>query len=248
MREPYFQTELIKLYLGDCLEAMREMPDKAFDLAIVDPFYGKTLKQGGYTQNNMGSRPFKHDYHLSLWDLDAPSLEYFNYLARVSKNQIIWGANHLSDRLPFPSPCWIVWDKKRKEQHWADGELAWGSFDTALKIFEYAWDGFRQGDMKNKEIRIHPTQKPVALYRWLLTNYAKPGDTILDTHLGSGSIAIACHDLGFHLTGYEIDEEYLSGAVKRIERHLRQPKLFAPRPEPMKQESLLTACNRSVDC
>lgn len=149
-------------------------------------------------------------------------MEYFQELFRVSKNQIIWGANHFISRIPYDSPCWIVWDKQNGENDFADCELALTSFKSAVRIFRFRWAGMLQGNMKNKEIRIHPTQKPVALYSWLLRNYAKTGYKILDTHLGSGSIAIACHDFGYELTGIELDKDYFDKAVARIEEHQRQ--------------------------
>ena len=150
-----------------------------------------------------------------------------NYTTVFSKNQIMWGANHYIDNLPFmcSSPCWLVWNKLNSGD-FADCELAWTSFKTAVRKFDFRWNGMLQGDMKNKEHRIHPTQKPVALYKWLLSNYAKEGDTILDTHLGSGSIAIACHDLKFDLTGYELDEDYYKAACERLKAHQAQGQLF----------------------
>lgn len=213
------------LYCGDCEDAMPLMTDNAFDLAIVDPPYGDTVKQGGYMQNKMGKKTHQHAYNNALWKMKAPDSGYFDSLFRVSANQIIWGANHFIDAMPRPSACWIVWDKNRPEQHWADGELAWASFDQAMKIKRFTWDGFRQEDMKNKELRIHPTQKPVALYRWLLQTYAKPGQSILDTHLGSGSSVIACLDRGHHVTAYEINQQYFDEACERIERAQQQLKL-----------------------
>lgn len=147
---------------------------------------------------------------------------------RVSKNQIIFGANHFISKIPFDSSCWIVWDKDNGDgSGYADCELAWTSFKTAVRRLRHRWAGMLQEYMGDKkEIRIHPTQKPVSLYKWLLKNYAKQGDKILDTHLGSGSIAIACYDMGFDLTGYEIDKDYYDGAVKRIEHHKKQITLF----------------------
>lgn len=167
-------------------------------------------------------------YH-SFDDDESPSPEYFSELFRVSKNQIIWGANHFISKLPsdtIDSSCWIVWDKDNGKNDFADSELAWTSFNSAVRNFRFRWQGMLQEDMKNKEFRIHPTQKPVKLYEWLLSNYAKQGDKILDTHLGSGSIAIACDKMGFELTACEIDEEYYNGAVKRLKFHQEQLNLF----------------------
>lgn len=214
----------IKLYNMDCMEAMKQMPDKAFDLAIVDPPYGDTLVQGGYCAGKGGGVAKIRQYNNALWDQKAPNEDYFKQLKRVSTNLIIWGANHFG-YMP-PSSCWIVWDKMNGESHFADCELAWGSFKTAVRKFEYRWAGMLQEKMKHKEFRIHPTQKPVDLYAWLLRNYATPKAKILDTHLGSGSIAIACYDMGFDLTGYEIDKDYYDAAVKRLENHKRQLTIF----------------------
>lgn len=143
-------------------------------------------------------------------------------MIRVSKNQIIWGANHFISKIPYDSSCWIVWDKENGENDFADCELAWTSFDTAVRRFSFRWAGMLQGNMKDKEERIHPTQKPVSLYKWLLKNYAKEGDRILDTHGGSMSIAIACHDMRFDLDLCELDSEYFESGKKRLEQHKKQ--------------------------
>ncbi len=215
----------IMIYNEDCMEAMKEMADNQFDLAIVDPPYGI-----GESSNNNKSRSKlakSKDYGSKNWDDKAPNKEYFIELKRVSKNQIIFGANHFIENIPKAnSSCWIVWDKVNGDNDFADCELAYCSFKTAVRKISLRWHGMLQHNMKNKEIRIHPTQKPVKLYEWLLMKYAKEGDTILDTHLGSGSIAIACHNLGFDLTGYEIDKEYFEAANKRIEQHKQQARLW----------------------
>ena len=214
------------LYQGDCMDLMATLADKAFDLAIVDPPYGIDMDGGKIGID--GCAQAKH-YIKKDWDKFAPNAEYFNELVRVSKNQIIWGANHFADVLPCPkSPCWIVWDKVKVGDLFADSELAWTSFKTAVRNFKYQWHGMLQGDMKNKEQRIHPTQKPVKLYEWLLTNYAKQGQNILDTHLGSGSSAIAANKLGFQFTGIELDKDYFNAACARIEKALSQTDMFAP--------------------
>ena len=147
-------------------------------------------------------------------------------MIRVSKNQVIWGANHFISKIPFDSSCWIVWDKDNGKTDFADCELAYTSFKTAVRKFKYKWQGMLQENMKNKEVRIHPTQKPVALYKWLLRNYAKKGDKILDSHMGSGSIAIACHYMGFNLTACELDPDYYKAACERIDRETAQKSLF----------------------
>ena len=198
---------------------MARYPDNYFDLAIVDPPYGIGASKGTWGSSNKGKVT---NYGKKDWDKEIPQEEYFIEIQRVSKNQIIWGGNYFTLR---PSSCWIVWDKLNSAD-FADCELAWTSFATAVRKFTYRWNGMLQQNMKDKENRIHPTQKPVALYKWLLMNYAKPNDKILDTHLGSGSIAIACYDLGFDLTACELDTDYFNGALKRLENHKLQLKIF----------------------
>jgi len=211
----------IELYNEDCMELMKRYPDNHFDLAIVDPPYGIGASKGTWGSSNFGKIK---DYGKKEWDKSIPKDEYFQHLMRVSKNQIIWGGNYFYLQ---PSSCWIVWDKINSAD-FADCELAWTSFNTAVRKFEFRWNGMLQGDMKNKEVRIHPTQKPVALYKWLLTNYAKQGDKILDTHGGSMSIALACHDLGFDLVLSELDKEYFENGKKRLDNHRAQGSLFEP--------------------
>ena len=209
------------------MEGMKRYPDKYFDLAIVDPPYGG-VTQGGYMTNQMGGGVAKNrnDYHLSIWQCDKPNKDYFQELQRVSKNQIIWGGNYYSSLLS-DSQCWIVWDKEKPEGvSFADVELAWTSFNLASRMFRFAWNGMIQGDMKHKETKIHPTQKPIALYKWLLTKYAKPGDIILDTHVGSASSLIACEELGFDYVGFEIDPEYYQMATQRINDFNQQIRMF----------------------
>ena len=204
----------------DCMDLMREFPDKHFELAIVDPPYG--IGFDGEVESMVGDHG--KGYKRKDWDSTAPGLEYFNELRRVSRNQVVWGANHFISRIPFDSPCWIVWDKQKGDFSLASCELAWTSFKTAVRMFSFQWHGFLQGGPK--EERFHPTQKPVALYRWLLHNYAKPGDKILDTHLGSGSIAIACHEKGFDLTGSELDADYFAAMQARLKQAMAQTSLF----------------------
>ena len=208
----------------DNMKLMGRYEDNHFDLAIVDPPYG--IDVTNQSQGKGGGVAKKIEYKKTDWDKTAPDKKYFDTLIRVSKNQIIWGANHFISRIPYDSSCWIVWDKDNGETDFADCELAWASFKTSVRRFKWKWAGMLQQNMKNKESRIHPTQKPVALYKWLLKNYAKEGDKILDTHLGSGSIAIACHDLGFDLTACELDTDYYNAAIKRIEDHKKQLQLF----------------------
>ena len=217
---------MIKLLHTDCMEYMSSLPDNAFDLAIVDPPYG--IGENGDRNKSRGKLAVAQDYKsFAGGDTDAPPREYFEELKRVSKNQIIWGANHFIERIPSAStPCWIVWDKMNGTSDFADCELAYGSFKTAVRMFSFRWAGMLQGDMKNKELRIHPTQKPVKLYQWLLANYAKEGDRILDTHLGSGSSAIAAHYAGFEFVGCELDEDYYKAAVKRFDNETSQIDMF----------------------
>jgi site-specific DNA-methyltransferase (adenine-specific) len=200
------------------MEAMKEMPDKAFDLAIVDPPYGIGMdgSKESFRKNGTLLRK-KHEF--KGWDSHIPEPEYFKELFRVSINQIIWGANYFVQYLN-PSKGWIFWYKEQTGLTMSDGELAFSSYNKPTRI-----KGIHRGDVW-RENTIHPTQKPVRLYKWLLTNYAKPNDRILDTHLGSGSIAIACWDMGFDLTGYEIDKEYFEAAKARLERHKAQGQLF----------------------
>jgi site-specific DNA-methyltransferase (adenine-specific) len=209
-------------YNMDCMIGMKEFPDKYFDLAIVDVPYGIGKDGGKIGGDNLWRAT---NYTKKDWDKDAPPQEYFTELIRVSKNQIIFGANHFISRIPYDTPCWIVWDKDNSG-NFADCELAWTSFSSAVRKITYRWNGMLQGDMKNKEYRIHPTQKPVALYEWLLTHYAKPGDKILDTHVGSASSLVACHHLHFDYVGFEIDEDYYRMASERLEAEKAQTTLF----------------------
>jgi site-specific DNA-methyltransferase (adenine-specific) len=217
---------MINITNEDNMQLMARYEDNYFDLAIVDPPYGSNNIVGGYTSGKGGGVSKQKKYNNALWKQSAPNIEYFNELKRVSKNQIVWGANHFISKIPFDSPCWIVWDKLNGDNSFADCELAYASFKTAVRKFKFQWQGMLQGDMKNKEIRIHPTQKPVKLYEWLLMNYAEKGNKILDTHLGSGSIALACHNLKFDLTACELDAEYYNAAMKRLKEHQQQLTMF----------------------
>lgn len=212
----------MNFYNCDCMEFMKGIPDKYYELAIIDPPYG--IGENGSNNHTRSKLAKSKDYKaFSGNDAKAPDKEYFDELIRVSKNQIIWGANHFISKVPYDSPCWIVWDKDNGNTDFADCELAWTSFKTAVRKFKYRWQGMLQeygGD--RKEFRIHPTQKPVALYKWLLKNYAKEGDKILDTHGGSMSIAIACHYMGFQLDLCELDKEYFDAGIERVENQTRQ--------------------------
>jgi site-specific DNA-methyltransferase (adenine-specific) len=215
------KTDLLDIRHADCMDMMREFPDKHFDLAIVDPPYGIGENAHRSASRSKAAKTTDWGAFDKNWDRECPGEDYFLELKRVSKNQIIWGANHMMHRIAQGSPCWIVWDKDNSGC-FADCELAFTSFASAVRKFEFRWNGMIQADMKNKEHRIHPTQKPVKLYEWLLRNYAKPGDKILDTHLGSGSIAIACHYAGYHLTACELDADYYAAACGRIKRETSQ--------------------------
>lgn len=220
---------MIDMRHGDCMDLMRAAPDKCWDLAIVDPPYGigapamaptpTDRKHGRNRLNSGGGKLAGRTLNNSNteWDDAIPGPEYFQELFRVTKNQIVWGGNY------FPMPptrCVIAWDKEQPWENFSQWEMAWTSFDFPAALYKF--------DNRTGE-KIHPTQKPVALYKWLLTKYAKPGQTILDTHGGSGSIAIACHDLGFDLTWIELDADYYAAAVKRYETHAAQLSLFDPK-------------------
>jgi site-specific DNA-methyltransferase (adenine-specific) len=219
------QSEVLNM---DCIAGMKQFPDQFFDLAVVDPVYGD-VKQGGYMKNvNSTARKARAiEYNLALWNQEKTPPEYFTELFRVSKNQIVWGGNYFMESIHKDSQCWIVWDKKHPPGiDFADCELAWTSFDRATRIFRYRWNGMLQEDMKHKEKRIHPTQKPVDLYEWILKNFAEQGDKILDTQVGSGSSRIAAYNLGFDYVGFEIDEGYFKAQEERFRNHTAQLRLF----------------------
>jgi site-specific DNA-methyltransferase (adenine-specific) len=209
----------------DCMELMSQYPDKYFDLAIVDPPYGIDLTRQQKEMNDSGkviNGGRWKKYKSNQWDLCVPNQSYFDELFRVSKNQIIWGGNFMIEYLSS-TKCFIIWNKIQRGQPASDGELAWTSFSKPLRIFDYSRiDAY----VNDNDSKIHPAQKPVKLYKWLLENYAKEGDKILDTHLGSGSIAIACHDYKFDLVASEIDKEYFYNCMKRVSNHLAQTNLF----------------------
>lgn len=201
----------------DCMEYMRQFPDKHFELAVVDPPYGIGRDGAKETTGRHGGR--KAHAHKG-WDTSVPPKSYFDELRRVSENQIIWGANYFTKNLP-PSMGWIFWDKGQRIRN-SDGEMAYTSFSRALRVVEY-----------NRvelllEVTIHPTQKPVALYKWIFQNYAKPGWKILDTHLGSGSSRIAAWDMGLDFYATELDADYFEAMEKRFQAHISKPPLFAP--------------------
>lgn len=202
------------VYNEDCVQGMKRYPDKHFDLAVVDPPYGIGVNV------NMGRRKGdkKSDYHKFAGnDISIPDESYFNELKRISVNQIVWGGNYMTQYLP-PSPCWLLWDKGFSEEvTFAQYEMAWTSFTTSAKKYD---------KRSNLTSRIHPTQKPVALYDWIFAKYAKPGQLILDTHLGSGSSRIAAHKAALNFTGFELDSEYFAAAEKRYKDFTSQLRLF----------------------
>ncbi len=217
----------------DNMELMARYEDNYFDLAIVDPPYGinadkkqnlaaeQRIKANGKSKAGRGWKQYKK----SNWDNKIPNKDYFKELFRVSKIQIIWGGNYFFDLWKY-SNSFILWNKMQRDFSLADGELAWYSVNNkAMRIFDFSRGGALSNNNNNGG-RIHPTQKPVKLYEWLLMNYAKEGDKILDTHLGSGSIAIACHNLGFDLTACELDKEYYQAAMKRLKEHQSQLRLI----------------------
>jgi site-specific DNA-methyltransferase (adenine-specific) len=210
----------------DCMVGMARYPDKYFDLAIVDPPYGIGIN------NNIGRRKGDKpsNYKKAYWDNESPSADYFEQLFRVSKNQIIWGANHFIESINKNTQCWLVWDKGFSEDvSFSSFEMAWTNFDSAAKRLLLSSAQLE---------RIHPTQKPVALYKWLLKNYAKQGDRILDTHVGSASSLIACYDMGFDAVGFELDPDYYAASKRRLEDFMRQPKLTEMMTEEPEQMTL----------
>jgi len=231
-------TENISVYNADNMVIMKTFKDKEFDLAIVDPPYGigasaDSRVGGSYTVNLGGvkKKVAAKTYTPKDWDFSKPTIEYWNELKRVSKNQIVWGGNYFASNLE-DTPCWLVWNKRNGENNNADCEIAWTSFKTAVRMFDWKWNGMLQQNMKNKEERIHPTQKPIQLYEWILKNYAKEGYKILDTHLGSGSIAIAIEKanrldkMNLQFVGIELDPDYFQAAIKRFNEYKRQLTLF----------------------
>lgn len=215
-------TDKITITNEDCMELLKRTPDKFYDLALVDPPYGGN-DAIGLKDNKKSNKQATKRTNYRVFENKYPSIEYFNELKRVSKKQVIWGVNFYPYAELFIGGR-LCWDKKGTA--FGRAELAYLSFTKSVDVCEIVWNGMLQEDMKNKEIRIHPTQKPVALYKWLLDKYAKQGDKILDTHLGSGSIAIAAHDYGFELTACELDVDYYNKAIKRIQNHISQQKLF----------------------
>ena len=210
---------------ADCMEVMLQYPDNYFDLAVVDPPY-VDIPKGGYMNGTGGGLARQKKYHDAVWNMSKPSKEYFDELFRVSKNQVIWGANYFLPEIDKPSACWLVWDKLHPDGvNYADVELAWTSFKCAARIFRYRWNGFIQQNMKNKEVRIHPTQKPKDLYRWIYQMFTEPGYRIIDTHLGSGTSRRAAYDFGLDFVGCESEKVYFDLQEKAYEEYTSQIRL-----------------------
>lgn len=220
MNQPV-QIHNLTLHRADCMDIMRRYPDGWFDLAIVDPPYGLNIAKEKPRASG------RWNYTPKQWDSSTPTNDYFAEMKRVSRHQIIWGGNYF--QLP-PARCWIVWDKEQSVKNFAAAELAWTSFDEVVSMFRFSFTA-------NND-KIHVTQKPVALYRWILTKYATPGQRILDTHLGSGSSAIACHYANCHLVACEIDPDYFSAAVQRISNETQQTEFPSTIPTPPSQPPL----------
>ena len=212
---------MINITNEDNIKLMSRYDDNHFDLAIVDPPYGIGAGSMKFINRNTANKNAKKFYKDNDWDI-KPSKKYFEELKRISKKHIIWGGNYFANLLN-PSRCYIVWDKKTGDNSYADCELALTNIDGNAKIYTQFWLG---AHANNGSPRIHPTEKPVKLYEWLLMNYAKEGDKILDTHLGSGSIAIACHNLKYELTACELDKEYYEAAMKRLKQHTAQLRII----------------------
>jgi site-specific DNA-methyltransferase (adenine-specific) len=214
---------LNKILLGDCLDIMREMPDKCVDLVLTDPPYG--IGESNERNATRGNACRSTDYGHYTWDSKRIPPEYFDEIRRISQNQIIFGGNYYGSILGDTS-CYIVWDKDNGENDFADCELAWTSFKTAVRRFKYRWQGMLQENMRDKERRIHPTQKPVALFEWILRLYSKPGDIILDPFLGSGTTVAACINLERQYIGIEISPDYVLASQQRIKKATEQRRLF----------------------
>ena len=221
------EEPLIRLYLGDSIKALKGMNRNEYELALVDPPFGI-----GPTWSKSRNDVFYTTGKIKGYDNSKPPPKrYFRMLREVSKNQIIWGGNYFTNRLPAGN-SWIVWDKKRNYDlcHMSEAELAWHSFSNIpLRVYQHEWNGYFKGSENGKCDKVHPHQKPINLYRWTLLNYANPGSNILDTHGGSMSIAIACYDMGHPLDLWELDTDYFKAGVDRVKKHIAQGQLFRPK-------------------
>lgn len=218
---------LNKITFADCMEVLKKLPDKSIELVLTDPPYGrKIIKRGRMGGDGIAAAK---EYGSETWDDESPEQIYFDEIFRVSKNQIIFGANYFIKKINKNSPCWLIWDKDNSGD-FADAELAWTSFDTPVRIYRWRWNGMLQQDMKNKEKRIHPTQKPVKLFEKIILDYYKreSNGIVADFYGGSGTLAIACHNLGIPFICTEKNEKYYNDAVKRFDFEKSQIKLFAP--------------------
>lgn len=208
-----------KVYNCDNMEFMKDIPDNYFELSICDPPYGIGID--GQRESIKGKKSDRKLHPKKNWDNEIPTLEYFNEIHRICKNVIIWGANYFVEHLNEGHKGWIIWDKAQHGLTMSDCEMAYSTFDKPTRIFT------QNRCILKKEGTIHPTQKPIALYKWLLKNYAKPNDKIFDSHVGSGSIRIACHDMGFDFTGCELDKDYWQAQEDRFNNHIQQNELFS---------------------
>ena len=226
-------NENIEVFNEDCMLTMSRYEDNYFDLAIIDPPYG--INESGQTNKTRAKLAKSKDYGNKNWDKSPPNKDYFIELKRVSKNQIIWGGNHFIENIPSAnSSCWIVWDKDNGKTDFADCELAWCSFKTAVRKIQLRWQGMLQHNMKNKQVRIHPTEKPIALYQWIYQKYAKPNFKIIDTHFGSGSNGIALdsmnkiENMNLTLVASEKDKDYYRESKERFYQQTKQLSIFSP--------------------
>lgn len=217
-QNPCYVQPFSEVFNEDCIQVMKRYPDKFFDLAVVDPPYGNNLS-GGRSEKNGWNNKIDWDKCNKGWNLAIPTPEYFAELQRVSKNQIVWGGNYFANMLPN-SECWLIWDKGQRDFSLADGEMAWTSFDKAMRIHTL------HRAVANQEDKMHPTQKPVKLYDWIFSKFASEGNLILDTHLGSGSSRIAAHKAGLSFVGCEIDKDYFDAQEKRFKEFVSQLRLF----------------------
>ena len=202
----------IDLILGDCLIEMKKIPDKSIDLVLTDPPYGINSHSKNASRSKLA---IAKDYGNCEWDKEIPKKEIFDEMFRISKNQIIFGGNYFIEYL-FNSPCWIFWDKDNGNSDFADGELAWTSFRSSVRKIKWRWAGMLQENMKHKDIRVHPTQKPVGVMKWIIEKYSEDNQTIIDPFMGSGTTGVACKELGRNFIGIEIDKGYYEIAQKRI--------------------------------
>ena len=215
--------EVNKIYNDDCLNVLKQLPDKSIDLVLTDPPYG--IGEAKKNNASRGKLAIAKDYGKKDWDDRIPQKEIFDEIFRVSKNQIIFGGNYFVEYLNNSS-CWLVWDKNNGANDFADCELAWTNFKSAVRKYKWTWNGMLQEDMKHKDIRIHPTQKPLKLFEMILRDYSRENDLILDCFSGSGTTAVACHNLNRRFICIEKDYDYWKASVERLEREQAQMRLF----------------------